>query len=199
MKSAYNGLLVIVVIVTVLALGNLIITIDKVGTLTGHLTETGTANLTIESVADISFVVSNINWQSGRVDEANSSATLDSEGTLTDGNWTQVSEGLRLRNNGNVNVSLNLTTSNGAAGFIGGTNPTYKLKLVENETGSCAGILGFNTTYQDAPESTSTSACTIFEFVDVRDYLNIEVEVVIPEDALAGAKGSIITATATAI
>ena len=196
MSSNNNILVVIAVVVLVFALGNLFITINKAGKLTGYATDIGTANLSIASAASINFIVDNINWGAGQVNEIPTSATINSEGTVTDGNWTAVSQGLTLQNDGNTNVALTLTTSNVASAFIGGTSPSYKLKVSNSEANSCEFPLNSTNlgTYTEA-NGTAQPTCRRFDKTDVSDLLEIDVEIVVPEDADSGAKSSTITAT----
>jgi hypothetical protein len=187
-----NILLVVAVIAVTMALFNLIIQFDNLREFTGFATDTGTANLTIVSQASIEFTTNIINWGSGAVDEAPTYATINSEGTVTDGNWTTVSQGLTLQNDGNSNVSVTLTTVT-AANFIGGTSPTYKLKVSNNQSNSC----GSNSmsSYTETTGS-AQNACLNFGCDDDHDAIDIDVQLTIPEDAV-GEKGAVITATAT--
>lgn len=200
-KKSLNQLLAIVsIIVIFLALVNLGITFYKFGgikELTGYATDAGTANLTIMSQATVNFTTEIINWGSGAVNEGASNATLVSNGTVTLGNWTVVSQGLTIQNDGNANVKLNLTTSNNAANFIGGGGPLYRLNVSNNESNnSCAS--GLAPSWYDA-DTTSQSGCLNFTYYDARDALDIDVLIRVPQDATPGAKGSVITATATTI
>ena len=196
MSSNNNILVVIAVVVLVFALGNMIIVIDKVGKITGKASDQATAALELAPAAKIRFVVESINWGSGAVNEIPTSATLNSEGTVTDGNWTAVTQGLTLRNDGNVDVTLSLTTSNVASAFIGGTSPSYKLKVSNSEANSCEFPLNSTNlgTYTEA-NGTAQPTCRRFDKTDVSDLLEIDVEIVVPEDADSGAKSSTITAT----
>lgn len=199
---AENILFGISIVVIFLALFNVGLTIYKVGgfdKLTGYATDTGTANLSIVSQATINFTTENINWGVGAVNESLGLATIDSEGNITNGNWTAVYQGLTLINNGNCNVQLNFTTSNVASTFIGGSSnggPTYKLKITDNETGSCSS--GLASTYTEATGA-SQPGCNNFTYYDTNDTVDVDVQIQIPQDALPGAKGSVITATATVL
>jgi len=201
-KINSTNLLMLVAIVAVgFATVNLIITIDKIGnirTITGYEIDTATANLTISSQAVITFTNETTNWGTGNVDEAALSATLDTEGTVTDGDWTPNYVSLILQNDGNVNVILNLSVGKSAASFIGGSadgGPTYKLKISANDTGSCpANSLVTYTTATTA----LMPGCASLAFADASDSINLDVQLKIPQDAV-GTKGDIITATATAI
>jgi len=201
--SENNNLLMIVAIIALcVALVNLGITINKIGDIrefTGYAIDTGTANLTITSNASIEFITDTINWGVGGVDETPTSAWMDSEGNVVDGDWTSVSQGLTLQNDGNCNVTFTLTTSKNAAEFIGGTavTPIFEIKLTNNQSDSCCGTNSLST-YTTADKS-AQQACDNFSFVDTADLLDIDVNITIPEDALPGAKGTVITATAECV
>ena len=194
-----NVLMIIAVIAVVVAFANLIFQFgdfrELTGYATGNATDTGTANLTIASQASLEFITNVINWGSGAVDEAPTSATIDSEGTVTDGNWTAVSQGLTLRNDGNTNVTVYLTSSLASA-FIGGTGPTYKLKVTNNESNSC---VANNMSSYTSTTGGQVLACSNFGFIDAADAIDVDVQLVIPEDAVPGAKSAVITATGTPI
>ncbi|MBI2045186.1 hypothetical protein HYT23_03945 [Candidatus Pacearchaeota archaeon] len=200
MSSNNSALLVFAIVVLVLALGNLVVTIDKVGTLTGRASDTATAALELAPAAQIDFIVDSINWGSGAVDEAPTKANINSEGAVIGGNWTAVSQGLTLQNNGNVDVTLSLTTSNVASAFIGGSaggGPKYELKVSNSEASSCEVPLNSTNlgTYTEAT-GTAQATCKKFDKTDASDLLRIDVNLTIPEDADPGAKSSTITATA---
>ena len=174
--------------------------------LTGHATDTGTANLTIQSAASISFITNNINWGSGHVDEIPTFAVLDTSlngeaGGVINGTWTNAS-GLVLQNDGNSNVSLTIMTGKNATNFIGGASPTYKIRVRDNEANSCYGIGTKNnyTLYDFTEADTSNQqACNYFRFEDSDDSVIVDVQLHVPEDALPTAKSDIITATATVV
>ena len=191
------SLAVVITVVSLLLLG---VTMDKYG-ITGKATDTGEANLTIQASASISFTTSQINWGTGYVNEAPLNGSLDTEGNNVDvTSFSTVSEGLVLRNDGNVNVTINLTSSQIASAFIGGvagTGPSFKWKASENETNSCAGGIQTISSYTEVG-ATSIRVCDDMLYTADNDTILIDLKVVIPEDAL-GTKGSVITALGTAI
>jgi hypothetical protein len=198
-KKLNKFLFVFALILIFFALVNIGVTFYKMGgtpLLTGYATGIGTANLSIVSQASITFPTNIINWGIGRVNETAIYAVLNSEGTVTDGNWSVVDQGLTVRNDGNCNVQLNLTTSNTAAGFIGGSSPVYQIKVTANESSSCT--TGLADAYATAT-GVSQAGCDNFTYYDAQDTLDIDVQLNVPQDALKGAKGSVITATATVI
>ncbi|MCK4553043.1 hypothetical protein KAT80_02475 [Candidatus Pacearchaeota archaeon] len=193
--KAVNLLMIVAIIAMTLAVVNLIVHFEDIKSLTGFATDTGTANLTIISQASVSFITNNINWGTGVVSEAYAVALINSENTVTNGNWTQVNQALVLQNDGNSNVSVTLNTSE-AASFIGGTGSTYELKVSDNETNSCDTEHNKMTAYTNTTAA-QQDACTNLSYYDALDTIKINVQLRIPEDATPGAKGAVITATAT--
>jgi len=202
MKSIDNIFMIIAIIAVCFAAFNLAITINKIGdfkSLTGYVLDTGTANLTIEAAAVINFTNEVINWGAGHVNETLTSATLTTEGVMNGTDWNNITSGLVLENIGNVNVTLNLTSSNNAASFIGGdtVSPEYQWKFSENETGSCDATINITTYTNVNTDAGGTHACINLGY-DTLDTLIIDLRLLIPSNAI-GTKGSVITATATAI
>jgi len=201
MDKYENMLMLVAIVAAGIALVNLSVTINKVGDineLTGHATDTGTANLTIEATASINFTTDNIDWGSGTVDTTGgaTAAYLDTKtGTVTDGNWTANSAGLIIENIGNVNVTLELQAGKNAATFIGGTSPSYDW-LIENVAGgSC--VNPTPSTFKTVNSSEAETICDPLIFNDLTDDVRIHFNVTVPYDAKPEAKGDIITATAT--
>ena len=168
--------------------------------ISGHVVQdNATVNLTIVSVAALNFTTDSVNWGSGAVDIGEGSATIDTLGTVTRGNWSAVSQGLVLENIGNVNLSVTLSSSNnGAANFIGGTSPTYDWRITNSEASSCNGTatVTIGTWYA---ASSSLSICDVMEYTDVRDEVTIDINITIPSDSLKGVRSDIVTATGTAL
>jgi len=192
-----NFLMIIAIIAVGMALLNLGITINKIRdikSLTGYAT--GTLNFTIESAAAVVFDVDNINWEHGRVTEGEDNATIDSEGTMTNGNWTVVNEGFRLNNTGNCNVTFTITSSKDATDLLG-AGSTYKAKVEDNETDACGGTSDFDS-YTTLDKS-AQSGCTNLGWEDSVDFLNIEIEIVISKDAPEGSKSDTLTITANCV
>ncbi len=184
------------IFVTIVVFSILMLTLRNFGVMTGHATATGEANLTIQTAASISFNISQVNWGTGYVNETEPSATLDTEGAMNGTDWDSVNSGLVVQNDGNVNVSLNLTSSKNADDFIGGTDPSFKWRASENETDSCPGTLSV-TSYTSATTS-HQNLCDNMGYIDTKDTIEIDLEVVVPQDAL-GTKGVVITAHGTAV
>ena len=196
-----NLLLGIAILAVIIALANAIVVLQKVDnleTLSGHASVEGTANLQVLDNIAINFTNDEINWGAGMHNNDTTEATLDSEGTVTGGNWTAVSTGLVLENTGNVNASIDLAAGKDASQFIGGTSPSYKWKSENNEAGSCSGTLS-DTTYTSVTTGAGKTLCSEMRYIADSDVLEFDIEVVVPEDTPKESKTDTITATATSV
>jgi hypothetical protein len=180
-------------------------------------TDFGSALLTVNTVGAIKFVVNTTNFGTGRVNTTagNQACILDTKGTNQLSkciNFTTVTQGFTLENDGSANATIQLYFSNNASGFLGGdaTIGKYRYNVSNNETNSCRNstggtgcISGENCTY--APLAWSdvnitnpgTTICQKLLFNDGNDSLLVDINITIPYDAPAGAKLSTLTATAT--
>ncbi len=197
-----NALMIVAIIAVGFAFVNLMTTIDKfrdIQSLTGYATDTGTANLTIQSTASVNFTLDLIDWGSGYVNANATSATLVTNGTMvgTTG-FNTVSNGLTIENIGNNNVTLNLSADKNAATFVGGTTPAFQWNVTNNDTSKTCDP-GINISSYPAVDTTMQVACTNMGWESTMDSLEIDLRLVIPNDATAGVKGTVITATAATI
>jgi len=148
--------------------------------------ETGLVNVTIETSAALDFTTPLLDFGAGSVTGGAAGATIDSEGTMTDGTgWTSAGA-LILENIGNTNVTLNLTSNKTADDFIGGNSPTFKAKVIDNEGDACSGATQSFASYADINLGQQI-ACSNFAYDDALDTVAIEFELYIPNNAL-GAK-----------
>ena len=199
MNKTNTFLLIGSIVIVVLAIINFSFNLDFMETLTGSATDTGDVNLTLDAAASISFNVSELDWGQGSVDENSDYAWLVSNGTVVGGtSFDTVTQGLKVQNDGNINLTVNLSAGNYNATFIGGNEPVYKWKPEDNETDSCVGGVSF-ATFSHVPDGKEVVICANFGFLDTKDSLNVDIELHVPEDATAEAKGSIITAEGTAV
>ena len=131
--------------------------------ITGYATANGTVNVTINTSVSLNFTTSEVNWGTGAVDIETVWATLDTVGGVTNGTWSAVSSGLVIRNAGNVNLTLNLSTGKNASAFIGGTGESYEYNVSNVDAGACIPPGGFSLdTYYDVNGS-SVLICDYFE------------------------------------
>jgi hypothetical protein len=197
---------VIAVIVIIVSLAFTIISLKDLSSKISGFVSNAEANLTIEQNIEVNFTTRAISWGAGKVNSGNAAA-LTTYGTnnVTSGNWTLTTAGgLRLRNEGNTNVTLNLSVGKSAANFIGGTSPIYQWNVSDVEVGSCVNSTGgtytpesgFNLSRHIPTSTTTIRICGNFTYVSGADDIRIDFNLTVPEDATAGAKGDVITATA---
>lgn len=200
----YDWVLIVAIALLVVALANFMLVLKDVTEyrkFTGYDVETGKANLTVESEANIAFFVNGTDWGSGGVNSSEDDyANLSTEGEVYAGDWDTNNQPLVLHNIGNSNVSLDLKADNDADGFIEGTTgggPLYLINVSNNETDACTGIANFS----DYEEITTSDqrACDELQYSSDKNSMNIDIKLKIPSDAPEGTKESIITATGEAI
>lgn len=183
----------IIVIVTLLLL---IVTLNKFGVITGQATDTAAANLTINESASVAFTDDVCDFGSGQVIEdpenPDQAALVYSDGTATvNGTWgTSACDGLAIKNDGNVNVSVALSADGYASSLIGGTGSMLNMTAVPS---ACAGTSDTNESY-----TSWTASATICSNWAKAATADIDFILLIPEDADPATNGIVITATATA-
>lgn len=173
--------------------------------LTGMQQANGTAQFNLTTYGSLRFDVASVDWGSGRVNTTNlnTECVLDTVSASINStkcvDFSAVTQGLVLENNGNQNLSVTLNASKTVAAFIGGTSPSFKWNITNNETGSC-GTIGV--TWDDIYGDSSTAdpqICDSMDFINEKDSLLINLKVSIPYDATAGNKTVKLVATGTAI
>ncbi|HSU72826.1 MAG TPA: hypothetical protein VLJ21_03175, partial [Candidatus Binatia bacterium] len=127
-------------------------------------------------------------------------------------NFTTVTQGFTLENDGSANATIQLQFSNNFSGFLGGdtTLGWYRYNVSNNESSSCRNSTGgtgcaanVNCTYNPVAWSDvnttvpGTTICPKLLFTDSSDSLKVDINISIPYDAPAGSKLSTLTATAT--
>ena len=170
------------------------------------------ARLNITGRASINFTVNTVDWGSGYVNDTASYCQLNTEGLNNPANctnFTTVYQGLRLENDGNRNVEVNVSTNNTAAQFIGGSSPVYEWKFANNESDSCGskGVGSNCVTNVSALQPQSYSGisvspvliCPCFRAQNPSDLLNLELQIRVPSDSFTGLRESTITAVGTTI
>jgi len=219
-KNSDNTLLTLAIVVAIISIiGFLLVLVPK---FTGYQVDTDQATTSVEIASNvvITFTISTVNWGPGFVNVGQLGATLDTnestipvEGALA-GTWDRLATGdgltggFILVNEGNEKVSLELAALNvgsNAANFIGGTNPVFEMKVVEDasEPGTACTTPGIDFgVYKSVLVSPTVSACGVFEWDDGganSDQLEIHTKIFIPNDALSGTRTATIVATGTKV
>lgn len=203
-KDSSKTILVLSIILLLIIAITLILTLNKYGVITGHdtgtSTDTATANLTIAEQASLRFTDAECNFGSGQVDEEPLFAIVYSNGTVINGTgWDGCTDGLTVRNDGDVDLSVAFTSSAYASDFITASTDrhtaSFKIKSTNDSTCTSAGDIDDYTEW-----TASAVACANLTWAEdgAGGTLQIDFELEIPEDAL-GTKGAIITATGTSL
>lgn len=167
---------------------------------TGHSSSgSGQVNLTISQNLTINVIQTVINFSVGFVSTGQDGTTLNTtvpEFAVPPANWTNSSiynpKPIEIRNNGNVNCSLNLTSGKTAAQFIGGTAPSYEFNGSNKEPNSCPDLLDYTTL-----TGVTTQFCTNLGTSDGKDEVYVHCRLWVPYDTV-GTKEDIWTFNAVA-
>lgn len=198
-------LAILAVILAFIALVSVFYSVAIYTGITGKATAIGAANLTIITEAAINISNSSVEWGQGRVSVDAAAAVLNtSSGTVSGGNWSAVKVGLLVQNNGNINVTLDLSSSSGNGTIFLGNSSSYvgyEWNISNYKAGAC-GSPGFGRNVF-SPVNTSnglnTRVCSQFNWISTADVMEIDFNVVIPNDIETGIKKDTITVTATAV
>ena len=184
----------LVVAIAVSVIGTFLV-VSKPSGITGAAQTTGTGNVNLSITGIIAIAVSgNINFGAGSVTAGQASATLDSSVVnATNGDWAFAAQYITIENQGNKNVVLVANSGSTAADFIGGTSPAQEIEGVAHGGGGCAAPAAYGA-YSTAGDK---SICPVLAFAGTVDKVNAAVKLTIPSDAAVGAKGQIITFTAS--
>ena len=118
-------------------------------------------------------------------------------GGWANGSWFPYKDYFFIENDGTVNVSVNYTANQNAASFIGGTGPSFQLKGVVDEVGSCAGL---NISWADIPSSGYKNLCPLLLYAPpTADAISASIKLVVPADVLSGARTATITFSGTKV
>jgi hypothetical protein len=168
--------------------------------------------VTLQQVASLSFAISSVNWGSGYINTSagNSVCVLDTEGSNSNSqcrNFSTVTQGLVLENDGSINLTVDLRSNATADQFIGGASPVFRWKVSQNESSSCGNLTGPASYVDVNTTAPGTRICSTFfatglgglNFLNDRDTIEIDLNVTVPYDSLQGTKRALIIATGTAV
>jgi len=206
-EGATNVLMIVAVIAVVASAAVFATNIFGLSSTGYAQTEFGSAEVIIESTASINFTVNALDWGTGGVNTSQGVFAVLQTDTPYLNNWSEntgdpssVSGGLVIENNGNVDVDLYLRTSNTAANFICPSDATctspgynWKLQSTAGEPGGCS--VGMTPLAWTAVSTTDTMVCNQLNQGDP-DEVELDIQLIVPQDADPGLKQSTITATA---
>jgi hypothetical protein len=205
-------LAVVLVVLSVLGLG---VTMMKASDfrekVTGYATSgEGYVNISITTTVSINVTDDMIDFKEGGVDAGKVYATLESTSanpTIADGSWPDVNadaDSIVIENIGNINVSLNISSADGAD-FFNGAGSNYSLKLTNKDAGSCSGGGTDTLIVIDGPSgvgTASTNYCAQFSPVTASNEVYLDAFLTVWNDENLGtsaeAHNDVLTITASA-
>jgi hypothetical protein len=156
-------------------------------------------NFTVESSLSISLPVSNVSFGSSSIGSTTIELNTTNDTTKGTGNPFSFNEpgAITIQNDGTtiINITLNGTL---AADFIGGTSPSFRFNVTNNESNTCPQT---NISTMGGPVEILTTdqvLCNSTNSADSNDQLNIDIFMTVPADVAIGAKTATITITASA-
>lgn len=165
------------------------------------ITQAGTASFNITSVTSIAIPDALIDFGQGAVTAGEASATIDTDGTNTSWEGTVPNDMFVIENDGNIDIDINVNATVDADGFIGGTADinSFKWKVDKTEAGEASAC---QTSGMDAYEEVTTTTNTLFcgnlSSIDAADLVAMDLQLVIPSDAVPGSKSASINFIASA-
>lgn len=221
-EEVSNKFLVFLLLVAiVISLGGTFISLSRLNslvmpTITGAVSGTGKTNYTISSTASIA-VRGTINFGSGFT---NGTAALLQGNASTrkansTGTWDWSGRGLQyilVVNDGNKNVSINISSNSTAALFIGGTSPAFKVAIVgeENKTGGAnnngramgacfanssqfGGAQIERRSFTTVSNTVNVTLCDNLSYFDSWDAINVSAQIVVYNNAPTTPKAALLT------
>jgi hypothetical protein len=214
MDVSNKTLALFVVVAMVVSLTGFLFSFSALDGLSGRATTaTGLSNFTINSSISVAFLVDTVQFGVGTVNGTGAhNCTLNTSGPgMLDGAANSIAgpdcigfnatiQPLVVQNQGNQNVTLNISFNGTAAEFVGGTTPSFTFRATWNESNSCGFITNFNNlTTSVSAANTNFSICnsTGFSFNPSARTLNLDLGIKIPQDAPPGTRRVTITAFAS--
>lgn len=200
------AILVVAAIVVTLGGTMLVLRTGPSAQLTGLVTDqTGTAQINVSTVVDIELEDQLIDFGTGHVNDSatDHNCIMNTEGGAIDaqeendcnGEWATKNDFMWIQNEGNVPISLTVTSSEDASGFITGSSPSFQVKSIvdhlasdsqgDDTADSCTGGAALNT-YTEL--SGAITICDSLGYEDAADEMLIYSQATIPADAQTGAR-----------
>jgi hypothetical protein len=215
-------LAVLLIVAIAISLGGTLVSINRLssvmrlpGGITGYASasSTGTTNVTITSSASIRFSRNNLDFGVGAVNSTGGNQLCSLASSSTGGskdtnarciNFTAAGSmnSLQIENDGTNNLTVNLTSTQNAAGFVGGPAviEQFRYTVTNNESNSCATPLPATWTAVTIVGSGQMAVCQSaggLGFIGSANSLNLDFNLTIPYDSYkAGAVNQVVTITA---
>jgi len=172
----YNTLIIVILFIAII--GGIYLT----GSITGFLTETGTADIIISGQLSVDLTDTNIEF-GDCIPYVSGYAVLSNESDIGNCSGTSFPDYMRLQNDGSVDCNVTINASGNAESFIGGTNPDFNFSIINDTLGGCSAsqLSGWNT----LENATPTLACGNLS-VGANNAINLSIGLWIPVDAESG-------------
>jgi hypothetical protein len=199
----------------VVSLAGTIVSLNKLDALTttGYATDTdsGTATLTVQTLASIKFAINTVNFGSGSVNTSTGiqqcNLTINDTYAITKSNCigfydnnNNAASGntFTIENDGNANLNVTLNSTVNSTEFLGGSHvyALFQYTVSNNLSGSgaCTGTLGVPTWASFS--KVNTNVCTNLSW-SAPDTLRVGIRVGIPADSGLGQRNATLTVTGT--
>ena len=182
--------------------------------ITGMATASGSVNITISPVLEITFNVSSLNFGSGYVTPGSNACVLGTNTTAEPGCslWESKAVGLALENTGSVYARVNLTNTNYSSSFFAGPDSSaagYAIRITtpKGNATTCQGmapegsiVIAANRTWYNLTQALNITnmLCATMNISDLADTVQIDFSFSIPNTTNLGAQTDTWTATAVA-
>lgn len=211
MKEISNNLLaalvVFTIIIVIIGVWTSIERVNNLSKLTGRGTQ-GYVNVTIANMTNLNVTATDCDFGTGTINISSTFAILASNGTIYYWNGTGTSANMSIRNDGNQNVSVNVSSTKDAAGFLGGgSNIEYRMFADDKDPGSCVnGTFLFATCGTPWPcwpgtnmSSTQVVVCNNLSATESTDEMWVGCYLRIADNTPGGSKTDTWTFSATAL
>lgn len=195
-----KSLATLLILTMVISLAGTLVMINKAPFIVGAA-NTGTADVNLTVGSNVAITVSgNIDFGSGYANLGDT-CTMESNGSYSaecqDG-WALFSaQYITIKNDGNVNVSLDATADAAATSWLSSATATAQIRGDQNGNNGCdTGSLG---AYGTLGTGGHTICSDLFhdKTSNLADTVSAVVKVAVPADATIGSKGTTVTFTAT--
>jgi len=189
MEVSHKVLVILLTVAIVFLVLGTLFNVERISRLTG-LGSTGYVNVTIVNYSAINITATDCNFGSGYITTGNVSALLESNGTHSGWSTAGTSHSIVVRNDGNKNLSISVSSGKTLAAFYGvdcsGQTCLYQFWTSNNETGACySGLVAYPGISMD---TTNKTACSIFQPEDTKDAMNVHCRLNITQSIPYGVK-----------
>ncbi len=189
MEVSHKVLVVLITVAIVFLVMGTLFNIEKISRLTGY-GSTGYVNVTIDTSSVINVTATDCAFGNGYIVTGNVSALLESNGSKYGWSGAGTAASIQLRNDGNTNLSVNVSSGKTLASFYGvdcsSQTCTYQFWSADKEGGSCTtGLVAYPGVSMDTGNKT---LCTLMRHQDTMDEVYVHCRLNITQSVTPGAK-----------